>query len=304
MKNLAPFIPLDKSWMIRMGLLDLIHGKDTTIQFLQSRPDSDSTDIQALLRASLDWKEGRPIRVGEAGTLYRFLLFSTWMLNEEREFVLEGTLRDREINLDPTIIHYSTEQLLTLDNGTSQWASAASMWKESVFIFEGTFDRIVNPPYKLQVTYDAIDHWKSCRQEGVHWVPRLDKTIETQAITFLDLYNDIPSGFIPLQPEDYCFARAFGFISPEEGRRRWPSLVGHESNRILEMEKALAELLSNRLISSCDHRVVQAIAMKAKVDCLEHTLHLDYLRYFRHQECITKSWPRFWDFIKAQPLHF
>ena len=36
-------------------------------------------------------------------------------------------------------------------------------------------------------------------------------------------------------------ARAFGFISKEEGEEKWPSLRGHESDRIEEMEKEMKD---------------------------------------------------------------
>jgi len=43
-----------------------------------------------------------------------------------------------------------------------------------------------------------------------------------------------------MQPEDYCFARVFGYITKTKGENKWPSLKGHESNRISEMEKIVS----------------------------------------------------------------
>ena len=89
--------------------------------------------------------------------------------------------------------------------------------------------------------------------------------------------------FSPQQPEDYCFARAFGHITAEDGKNRWPSLKGHESDRISEMEQALQETE----INSRDHRVVQAIAMRKKNKVK-----------VRYPDSVNKSWPQFWRFLQ------
>lgn len=266
-------IPLDKSWTIRMGVLDILHGRNQIIKFLESQ-NKLSDDLQALLRAAKQWHT-KKVDVGESGTLYRFLQFAAWELNKPVEFVKKGTLSTRQICHDPSIVNLPVHKLLELDNGTSQWASAK--------VLMGSTEQAETVPYKLKITYEAREHWHQRVKEGKDWEARQDKTIEAQARAFLG------EDFVPGHSEDYCFARAFGLITCEEGERRWPSLRGHETDRIQEMERCLKEYAGGQKIQTNDHRVVQAIAMKAATEGKKAE--------FSNPECVSKSWPEFWDFL-------
>lgn len=228
------YIPLDKSWMIRIGILDLINGYDDTINYLEQHKNELSDDLKALYQASIQWKNNQDdIDVGESGTLYRFLKFASWKLNKNKKFILHGTLKNRKICDNSEIIDWPLDKLLTLNNGTSQWAS--------VSILMGSQEKIFNPPHKLQITYDAVEHWDKARKESKLWKPRYDKTILAQALAYIDWRKNGKMKFTSHQAEDYCFARAFDLMTAEEGEKLWPSLRGHESDRISEMEKALNE---------------------------------------------------------------
>ena len=272
------YIPLDKSWMIRMGVLDLVNGYNDSVNYLEQHQEELNEDLKSLYQALLQW-DSNSVNVGESGTLYRFLKFASWKFGLDKKFVLQGTLKDREICDNPKIVCWSLERLLTLDNGTSQWASAS--------VLMGNQERIQNPPYKLQVTYDAVEHWKNVRERGEIWMPKFDETILAQASAYLRWLKKRNMDFVPRQAEDYCFARAFGIMSAEEGEARWPSLRGHESNRIAEMEKALQE----REVTSRDHRIVQAIAMLRKSK-----------ENIANFNCVKKSWPQSWKFLEDSPL--
>lgn len=273
------YIPLDKSWIIRMGVLDLLNGYEDIVHFLEQEKQL-SDDLKSLLKALVAWKS-KIIDVGESGTLFRFLRFASWKLGLDKEFVLHGTLKQRKICDNPEIVNYSQEKLLELDNGTSQWASVA--------VLLGDKERLENPPYKLKLTYEAVDYWQKQREKGKCWEPRYDKTILQQAEAFLELLKNGKTNFIPEQAEDYCFARVFGFITKQEAEDRWPSLRGHESNRIEEMEKALEDVNNERETVSKDHRIVQAIAMLQKVKN-ENTK-------IKYTSSVNKSWPQFWKFL-------
>ncbi|MDP7324470.1 MAG: hypothetical protein QF632_06935 [Candidatus Woesearchaeota archaeon] len=268
------YIPFDKSWTIRMGVLDLVNGYSDSIGFLKKHYEDLGDDLQALYRASVQWNSGEQIDVGESGTLYRFLKFASWKLGNDKEFVLQGTLKDRTICDNPEIIDWPLEQLLTLDNGTSQWASAS--------VLMGNPERIENSPYKLQVTYGAVDHWKTEREKGDIWTPRHDDTILAQASAYLGWLKEGKMDFTPQQAEDYCFARAFDVMTAEEGEELWPSLRGHESDRIAEMEQALGQ----EEVTSKDHRVIQAVVMST----MRH-IKINY------PNSVNKSWPQFWRFL-------
>jgi len=275
------YIPLDKSWVIRMGVLDLLNGYKDAIWFLKQQKQL-GDDLKALLRVLLTWESDETINVGESATLYRFLRFASWKLGLRKKFIFCGSLRKRKICDDSEIVNWSLAELLKLDNGTSQWASAA--------ILLGNQEEVTNPPYKLQLTYEAVEHWKQQRIRSRNWIPRYDETILTQATAYLGLLFKEKVVFIPRQAEDYCFARVFGFITRKEGESRWPSLHGHESDRITEIEKALCENERGIKISSEDHRVVQAIAMHQNI--------LNRLIKVQHPSVVKKSWPQFWKFLK------
>ena len=59
------YIPLDKSWIIRMGILDLINSYPDTLNFLKKQ-EKLSDDLQALLQALIDWNSKKEINVGES----------------------------------------------------------------------------------------------------------------------------------------------------------------------------------------------------------------------------------------------
>jgi len=274
------YIPLDKSWIIRIGVLDILNGYDDIFRFLKQQKQL-SDDIKALHKALIAWKFNEPIYVGESATLYRFLRFASWKLVLDKKFIKQGTLTKREICDNPEIINYSLDKLLDLDKKTSQWASAS--------VICGNEEIINRSPYKLELTYEAVSHWKQKRSNNKCWIPRYDETILNQAIAFLRLLKKEKIIFVPEQPEDYCFARAFEFLTKGEGESRWPSLYGHESNRIEEMEKTLNDVNKGFEIESKDHRVVQAIVMLQKVRDKDIKV--------KYPEAVNKSWPQFWKFL-------
>ncbi len=275
------YIPLDKSWHIRMGVLDLLNNcEEDAIHFLEEREQL-SDDLLALKEALSAWRLNKPINVGESGTLYRFFRFISWKLGLNKEFVLQGSLKQRKICDNKEIVNYSLKELLKLDNGTSQWASAA--------VLSGNQEKIPNPPYKLKLTYEAVSHWKRQKKKGKHWEPRYDETILGQAIAFIKLLKKQKASFIPEQAEDYCFARAFGFMTKEDGESRWPSLRGHESDRVLEMEKIMDYISRDDEIDSSDHRAVQAAAMLQRINGQNVKI--------KNKKAVNKSWPQFWRFL-------
>lgn len=261
-----------------MAVLDLLNGYDDSVKFLEKHQKELSDDLKSLHRASIQWNSNSPIDVGESGTLYRFLKFASWKLKQRKKFIIKGTLKRRKICDNPEIVNWPLKKLLTLDNKTSQWASAS--------ILTGNQKRITNPPYKLQVTYDAVEHWNNTRGKRKSWKIKYDETILEQASAYLRWLKNKKMEFYPKQSEDYCFARAFGIITAKEGEKRWPGLRNHESDRIVEMEQALRQ----KEIVSKDHRVIQSIAMLKK----------DKVK-IKYPDSVNKSWPQFWRFLKDSP---
>lgn len=280
----SQFVPLDKSWVIRMGVLDLMWGQHAKMIDLLSAQRSLGDDLIALRRCLKAWDRKAPMYVGESGTLYRFLRFVCWRLNIEQQFVLDGTLKDRPICSDPNIIHWDQRKLLTLDDGTSQWASAAVLCGDPL--------RLKDAPYKLKLTYEAYDEWNRRRDDASpDWRLRPDQTILNQIYAFELAWMGCDPEFVPKQAEDFCFSYALGLMSAEEGERRWPQLRGHESNRLTEMPRATLQAQMGVPVESRDHRVVQAIALWGVANKKKVT--------FLHPQVASKSWPQFWEFIRV-----
>lgn len=269
-------IPLDKSWVIRMGILDLVNGSRQISDFLASQSDL-GDDLLALQRAVSTWNSGEPIDVGESGTLYRLLKFASWKLGLNKKFIMRGTLPHRKITNDPEIINWPQSELLKLDNATSQWATAA--------VLLGDPERLTDVPYKLKLTYEAVEHWNNNKP----WQPKYDETILNQAFAFIGMKNGEEVQFAPEQAEDFCFAYTFGMVTAEEGEKRWPSLRGHESDRIVEMQTQLKNAQEGRIVNSNDHRVVQALAMWGLLNNKKIS--------FKNEKAVNKSWPQFWRFL-------
>lgn len=277
------YIPLDKSWIIRMGILDIVNGYDDIQKFLTTQENL-GDDLLALKKASERWKFDKDIDVGESGTLYRLLKYVSWKQELHKNFILQGTLKRRKINDAQVVVRLSQSELLKYDNGTSQWASAA--------VLLGDPERLYNPPFKLDLTYQAVEHWQMQREKGLSWQPCYDESILRQAETYLRLLRGKKPDFVPEQAEDFCFAYVFGYITAEEGEKRWPALRGHESDRIVEIQEILKAANKGKDITSRDHRVVQAIAMRGKVNNKEWNI--------LYPQSVNKSWPQFWDFLNSQ----
>lgn len=275
-------IPLEKYWTIRMGVLDMIHGYDDINKFLAKQKDLGG-DILAVKRASSVWKTNKPVDVDECGTLYRYLQFTSWKLNLNKKFIKRGTLVRRKVNSNPEIVNWKLKKLLELDGGTSQWASAA--------ILLGNTEKIKNPSFFLKKTIDALKHWKERRKKGKKWEAQYDELLLKQAQHFVNVLNSKSSTFVPTNPDDYCFARAFGVVNREYGEKHWPMIKHHESNRLVEMEKALKQAETGKVVTSKDHRVVQSLAMLYKTKG-------ERVR-FTHPEAVNKTWPQLWVFLKS-----
>lgn len=276
------YIPLDKYWTIRMGVLDIINGYSDIQNFLDKEKNLGG-DIQALHRASKVWNTSKSVDVGESGTLYRFLQFISWKQGLNKKFVKRGTLKHRKVCNNPEIANWNLKQLLELDGGTSQWASSA--------ILLGNREKISNPPYFIKKTYEALKHWDERRKNKKRWDARYDEILLKQAKYFLNVLNSKRSIFKPTNPDDYCFARAFGVMTKAQGEKQWPMIRHHESDRLEEMEIALDQAKNNRMVMSKDHRVIHAIAMLCKTKNKKVK--------FKYPDSVNKSWPQFWDFLDA-----
>jgi len=115
MRKFDKLIPLDKSWLTRVGVLDIINGYTDIEKFIDSQEDTND-DILAIKNASIAWRNNQPINVGESATLYRLLKFASWKFELNKIFIKEGSLRHRQITDNPNIVNFNQTKLLKLDN--------------------------------------------------------------------------------------------------------------------------------------------------------------------------------------------
>ena len=277
------FIPLSKYWSMRLGFLDIINDTKLFIPLIEEREDI-GDDLRVLIRISKEWNNKNEHNVGEAGALYRLLRFYSWKHNLDKTFIKEKTLKEREICDNKEIVNWPISKLLELDDNTPQWASAA------ILTSNNDQEEEIPDDYFLNLSKEALEHYNKSKELGIVCELRYDGTILHQAEAFTELLAEGKTDFKPKQQDDYCFARAFNLITKEDGEKRWPELRGHESNRLEEMEKQIKNLNEGKEIDSKDHRVVQAIAMRGLLEGKDVT--------FSHPECVSKSWPEFWEFLK------
>lgn len=266
-------LPLSKSWAIRMIFLDMLYGSSTGYRvirhFKNQNKNSLADDVKAALSCAKIYISGRKIfDVGNSGTVCRFLIY--FLAGQKYKIKKGRQLARRKIIIPKNISVLSLSELLRL--GTSQFASAA--------LLKGT-KPIKNLPAKCQLSIQAR---KLYFQNKGKWIPRIDEVIARQIKNFL--YG---GKFEPLIAEDYCYARAFNFITTKEGERRWPELVNHECNRLKVMEESCRNL--NRKINvHNDHRVAMAAALRQKSLGLPVRVN--------NKKCVAKSWPQFWQWLK------
>ncbi len=279
-------IPWGKSWLIRMGILDLLYNKNRIFSFSEKQKAEFPHDARSLIRGLAVYKEGKvDVDVGESGTLLRFLAFISLATKNGRKFIRHGSLLNRKIADDPGIIYLSPEELGKLDGGTSQWQSASYLFY-SRFALER---KIENPPEMLQLTYEAVDHYRNQMVAGRPWELRRDETILRQAVAIIERLKQGETSFRPKHSEDFCIARALGLITTENGKRLFSSEVNHETNRFVEIEKVIADVESGRIIKSIDHRpiysgVIMQIMQGRKIRV-------------KYPGKVGKSWPQFWKFM-------
>ena len=68
-----------------------------------------------------------------------------------KKFAKTNTLKNREIYDNSDVVEMTAKERLKLDNGTSQWESAA--------VLCGSKERVSNAPHKLVQTYEVFDEF-------------------------------------------------------------------------------------------------------------------------------------------------
>ena len=297
---IAEYTPPDTGWAIRMGYMDVTQGlsPQNVINYFNTREKTNndlSDDEKAARTAFSVWNSDGPIDVGESGTLFRLVQFYFWKMGINRKIITHGTLTKRVEEMDATsdIIHLPLAERGKFEGGTSQWISASILMNNREILPEVSF--------YVQKSYDARDYRINQEKLGLPIdYNRPDPTIKTQIEEYIKV---LKFRFDYAQPDRlgdcdlYCFLRAFDRITADIGRSIWPQVQKHESNRIEKMESSLLQLHRGEIITSNDHRVVEAIAML--IQSLNPKISIAELRSkFLNPDCVAKKWPRFWEFME------
>jgi hypothetical protein len=274
------FLPLSKSWAIRMIFLDMLYGKKTghkVINYFRKQSKNDlSNDINAAMRCAENYLSGKNVyNVGNAGTVCRFIIYV--MFGKKRKLRMGEQLRERfkkrkELeNLPKDLTGLPLTKLMGLR--TSQYASAA--------ILMG-MQPILGLHPKCDLTIEARQAYFA--NDG-KWIPRYDEVIIGQLRHFL--YGEKIKDPIA---EDYCHLRAFNLMDHAEGKKRWPELAEHESNRLAVMEKICKKGFDGLVNTHNDHGVFMAVVLRQ--------ISLGLKVRVTHKRCVRKSYPVFLNWIK------
>lgn len=261
-EDLSHFLPWDKSQVIRFAFLDLIAGMpERSVTWLEHHYEELGDDLHALLGTLKQYLAGQDLDVNESDTLRVFWSKFLEHTNDSRRIITSGSLDGR----DPAAPN------------SSKWASIAVLLGKNIRTFP-------LPPH-LQLTFQTKWEWEQATGRGEMWTPRKDRVI-TECVSAYLVW--LETNVMPLDldnPEKMCQAMAFGLVAPDEALALWPSIKDHESNRPEAMRAALDDPF---WVESDDHRVVMAMAM-----------HFVPYEAFSQPDCVSKSFPRFWDMMAA-----
>ena len=298
----AGYIPLDKSYIIRMVVLDMTHNKAAdSIAFIKKHGlDVCGEDIYSAYETACAWNTGGPIPVGKAGTLLRLSRFASWYHKTPKVFIMDPELENRHPCNDPSIVDWPIERLKNVPGDpTGQWVSAA-------LLIRGP-EPVRNPDPKQRLTNESREHWYSRRvkgSKGLMWEPRYDPTILRQAVAFLELLYTGQTEWTGTHSEDFGPAKAFERISGKqyitvEQETVWkPKLEKQESDRPLVIRQVLDAVDSHQPIVSNDHRMVYSAIMYGMLNYPGITL--EELQ-IANPRAMNKSWPESLKFFGAVP---
>ena len=284
--EILEYIPWCKSWTERMAILDATRGyAKNSSKILQKYEGELSDDLKSVKNCIDVWdKPEIPLNVGEAGTWYRLLWFYFTKNNIKREIIKEGTLKGREVCNNSEIVDskkWPPERLLTLDDGTTQFATAAYLCGDERIVKDIIY---YTPKYeKLHMTYESVPYWNEKIKNNEPWEMRKDKTIERQVRAYLQYLKTGHMVFVPRHSEDYCFAKIFNTMPPEL-ENSFTSVKKHESDRT-KINDAIEEARIYHKTSSKDHRIITNLVLDYLAKGID--LHVE------HPENISKAWPKY-----------
>lgn len=264
-------LPLDKSWIKCITVLEMQegYGSDGAVRnFLNSYPDNEmSDDVKAcrdVLNALHNKSNVFPVRN------FRSLAVAlTCLKSIDRNNILLGSqLRRRKL----------------IDENSSQLKSAKMLTgkKEQVL---ADYPNIHDMPYHVYMAYEA----ETFRYDKTT-IYREDRTLTKQFAYFINKLQDKDTKLEVNSAEDVPLAYMFGEIELSEIKSTYPQMVNHESNRIDELNAVTRTPGASQIMYTDDHRIVMACEMFGIVNDSQYK--------FMHPECVNKSFPNFFKYIK------
>ena len=251
-----------------------MEGNPIVIQSIRSYGLLLPRDVTEVCNSSEQILRGeREIYVGEGGAWARKLAYGNAKFGWGLTIVKDGTLVGRPDDFTPDLVDASVSELHMLNKGSSQVASAA--------VLAGSSDPIPDDAsYHLQMAYEARDFWADWPKDQL--IPlRRDQTLRRQTLSALGYMMTGEVRFVPIQAEDYPFARVFGVMTTADAvARGWGNLEGHESSRLTSVDESIDLVEQGLSVPFADHRILQPLRFKYGMAAR-----------FDHVEAIGKSWP-------------
>lgn len=280
------YIPLDKSFIIRVVLLDLTRGyREDSVRFFKNNKMPLSDDIitvGGIVRDWPAWKFWKDFDGRDSASATRHLQFYLWQTGSRRKIRKNEGLQKRNLTNNPDIVNWPIKELMKLEYGTSQWASAAALFRDKEKVLEEMRD-VEEVPFKLDLTVHTRNYWEGNEASGWGWEPRLDMTIARQMKAYVEFLKYGGAHFKCRQSEDVPFAAILCDYDLEKAKDEYPSLKGHESDRIPEIRKTIKQLEQGLCVDSKDHRIISAAAMRQSL--YGKSISVKYPEY------ISKAWP-------------
>lgn len=248
-------------------------------------------DIAAAINVSRQLKTGGILDPGDSRTLLIMLRMLLWSTKTTRKVCLSPMQVARQVEDDPEIATWTLEKMLTLSNGTTQFASAAILLQNRKPDEIEALIRLLPPEKRpmIQLTKTIKTAWlKNHTQNNPFSLEQLEPeaVLQRQARHY---YSEQMSGtkipYHATHSEEAIYAVLHGDMLLEEAAARFPMLRSHETDRIAEIEKVLC----GDVVDSIDHRIVQAALL---TNTVAHWTS-------RSEKAVRKTWPDFFEFLQA-----
>ena len=250
-------IPYDKYWLFGLGILDMLHDYDDIYSFLELNTNNLTTDLYDFKFTVIDWYSNLSIiYIGKSFALFNILSFIITKLNRNKLLYYDNTIIDNTNTLP--FSNYTQQQLLDIN---IYWCIALILLGDPI--------RLSNPPIKIDIIYQAYQHWKEKRSIGEYWIEKKNIYIQNLFDYFLHLYhNSIP---INIEIELPKMLKLIHYNQNYQNTTKIQLLVQQYNNGIIDIK---------------DSKLIECIILISILSKKKITI--------TYPELVKKNWNKFW----------